>query len=84
MILKIAKIKPSAAEAADHQNYKGCYSVTRGLHVSCLLLSPLYFKFTTDTNLPTYVNIGSAGRCNDSTIFQKSSLARKMVPVPFF
>ncbi|XP_070854324.1 uncharacterized protein [Drosophila suzukii] len=64
------EIKPSAAEAVDHHNYKGWYLI-------------VLFALVDNRYRFTYVNIGSAGRCNDSTIFQKSSLARKMVSSPF-
>nr|XP_036677959.1 uncharacterized protein LOC108007825 isoform X2 [Drosophila suzukii] len=58
-----------AAEAVDHHNYKGWYSIV------LFALVDYRYRFT-------YVNIGSAGRYNDSTTFQKSSLARNMVSSP--
>ncbi|XP_070068180.1 putative nuclease HARBI1 [Drosophila takahashii] len=64
------EIKPTAAEAIDHHNYKGWYSIV------LFALVDYRYRFT-------YVNIGSAGRCHDSAIFQRSSLARKMVSTPF-
>ncbi|XP_070069201.1 putative nuclease HARBI1 [Drosophila takahashii] len=63
------EIKPPAAEAVDYHNYKGWYSTV------LFALVDYRYRFS-------YVNIGSAGRCNDSTIFQKSSLARKIATTP--
>ncbi|XP_033238722.1 protein ALP1-like isoform X2 [Drosophila pseudoobscura] len=57
------EIKPPAAEAVDHHNSKGWYSTV------LFALVDYRYRFT-------YVNIGSAGRCNDSMIYQKSSLAK--------
>ncbi|XP_033250568.1 uncharacterized protein LOC117189539 isoform X1 [Drosophila miranda] len=84
------EIKPPAPEAVDHHNYKGWYSTVlfalvdyryaNILHKNMYLaswfnvlnyLNPILFRYRF-----TYVNIGSAGRCNDSMIYQKSSLAK--------
>jgi len=61
---------------------------SRGFQVNCFLLRAqqsskriifyIYYRYSF-----TYVNICFAGRCNDSTIFQKSSQAREMVSSPF-
>ncbi|XP_017470503.1 PREDICTED: uncharacterized protein LOC108362151 [Rhagoletis zephyria] len=59
------EIRPRTEEAVDYINYKGWYSTV------LLALVDARYRFL-------YINVGSPGRCNDSKIFEKSSLKREL------
>ncbi|XP_067648012.1 uncharacterized protein [Eurosta solidaginis] len=59
------EIHPKKEEAADYYNYKGWYSVV------LLALLDAKYRFM-------YIHCGSPGRCNDSSIFERSSLKREL------
>ncbi|XP_053968071.1 uncharacterized protein LOC128869531 isoform X2 [Anastrepha ludens] len=59
------EIHPRKEEAIDYYNYKGWYSVV------LLALVDAKYRFV-------YIHCGSPGRCNDSGIFEKSSLKREL------
>ncbi|XP_036322169.1 uncharacterized protein LOC118736184 [Rhagoletis pomonella] len=59
------EIHPKKEEAIDYHNYKGWYSVV------LLALVDAKYRFS-------YIHCGSPGRCNDSSIFEKSSLKREL------
>ncbi|XP_036337422.1 putative nuclease HARBI1 isoform X2 [Rhagoletis pomonella] len=59
------EIHPKKEEAIDYPNYKGWYSVV------LLALIDAKYRFS-------YIHCGSPGRCNDSSIFEKSSLKREL------
>ncbi|KAL7740206.1 hypothetical protein ACLKA6_003910 [Drosophila palustris] len=59
------EIDPPAAEAVDHHNYKGWSSV--------VLFAMVDYRYRFQ-----YVDIGAPGRCNDSYIFQSSSLSKML------
>ncbi|KAM8702241.1 hypothetical protein ACLKA7_005104 [Drosophila subpalustris] len=61
------EIDAPAAEAVDHHNYKGWSSV--------VLFAMVNYRFQ-------YVDIGAPGRCNDSYIFQSSSLSKMLNSCP--
>ncbi|KAM8702608.1 hypothetical protein ACLKA7_001944 [Drosophila subpalustris] len=63
------EIDPPAAEAVDHHNYKGWSSV--------VLFAMVDYRYRFQ-----YVDIGAPGRCNDSYIFQSSSLSKMLNPCP--
>ncbi|XP_054725157.1 uncharacterized protein LOC129235368 [Anastrepha obliqua] len=59
------EIHPRKEEAIDYYNYKGWYSVV------LLALVDAKYRFV-------YIHCGSPGRCNDSSIFEQSSLKREL------
>ncbi|XP_049301832.1 uncharacterized protein LOC125775362 [Bactrocera dorsalis] len=63
------EIHPSSDEAVDYYNYKGWYSTV------LMALVDAKYRFT-------YINVGSPGRCNDSQIYETSSLKKEMDSCP--
>nr|XP_036226946.1 uncharacterized protein LOC118682390 [Bactrocera oleae] len=63
------EVHPSSEDAVDYYNYKGWYSTV------LLALVDAKYRFI-------YINVGSPGRCNDSQIYEKSSLKREMQNCP--
>ncbi|XP_067614383.1 uncharacterized protein [Eurosta solidaginis] len=59
------EIHPKKEEPVDYYNYKGWYSVV------LLALVDAKYRFM-------YIHCGSPGRCNDSSIFERSSLKREL------
>ncbi|XP_037951571.1 uncharacterized protein LOC119682257 [Teleopsis dalmanni] len=57
------EIKPTKKDALDYFNYKGWYSMVLLALVDCR------HQFM-------YINVGAPGRCNDSSVFEKSSLKK--------
>ncbi|XP_075161790.1 uncharacterized protein LOC142234515 [Haematobia irritans] len=57
------EVHPPKSEAVDYFNYKGWYSTV------LLALVDHRYRFT-------YINVGAPGRCNDSSLFEKSNLFR--------
>lgn len=55
------EIRPAAKDAVDYFNYKGWYSI--------VLLAVVDYRYRF-----MYINVGSPGRCNDSQIFECSTL----------
>ncbi|XP_055845403.1 uncharacterized protein LOC129911591 [Episyrphus balteatus] len=55
------EIRPAAENAIDYYNYKGWYST--------VLLAVVDYRYRF-----LYISVGSPGRCNDSSIFENSSL----------
>lgn len=55
------EVNPPKTEAVDYYNYKGWYST--------VLFAAVDYRYRF-----TYINVGSPGRCNDSTLFENSLL----------
>ncbi|XP_018793999.1 PREDICTED: putative nuclease HARBI1 [Bactrocera latifrons] len=64
-------VRPAAEDAVDYYNYKGWYSTV------LLALVDARCRFI-------YINVGSPGRCNDSSIFERSSLKRELAQSTIF
>ncbi|XP_012161742.1 protein ALP1-like [Ceratitis capitata] len=60
------EVKPKKEDAVDYYNYKGWYSVV------LLALVDSRYRFL-------YINVGSPGRCNDSGIYERSSLKAELL-----
>lgn len=59
------EVHPPSSETCDYYNYKGWYSV--------VLLAVVDYRYRF-----LYINVGCPGRCNDSTIFERSVFRSKM------
>ncbi|XP_017490881.1 PREDICTED: uncharacterized protein LOC108379074 [Rhagoletis zephyria] len=59
------EIHPSTEDAIDYHNYKGWYSTV------LLALVDARCRFI-------YINVGAPGRCNDSQIYEKSTLKQQL------
>ncbi|XP_050340632.1 putative nuclease HARBI1 isoform X1 [Bactrocera neohumeralis] len=65
------EVRPAAEDAVDYYNYKGWYSTV------LLALVDARCRFI-------YINVGSPGRCNDSSIFERSSLKCELAQSTIF
>ncbi|XP_039968544.1 uncharacterized protein LOC120780317 [Bactrocera tryoni] len=65
------EVPPAAEDAVDYYNYKGWYSTV------LLALVDARCRFI-------YINVGSPGRCNDSSIFERSSLKSELAQSTIF
>ncbi|XP_067634019.1 uncharacterized protein [Eurosta solidaginis] len=64
------EIHPRSEDATDYYNYKGWYSTI------LLALVDARYRFI-------YINVGSPGRCNDSQIFESSTLKTQLEKCPY-
>ncbi|XP_039969194.1 uncharacterized protein LOC120781126 [Bactrocera tryoni] len=65
------EVRPAAEDAVDYYNYKGWYSTT----LLALVDARCHF---------IYINVGGPGRCNDSSIFEGSSLKSELAQSTLF
>ncbi|XP_067637509.1 uncharacterized protein [Eurosta solidaginis] len=64
------EVHPRSEDATDYYNYKGSYSTI------LLALVDARYRFI-------YINVGSQGRCNDSQIFESSTLKTHLEKCPY-